>query len=336
MAFDVPILLIIFNRPDTTEQVFEAIRKAEPQKLYIACDGPRPGKPTDIENSRAAKEVVSKIDWPCEVKHLYREENLGCGKGPAQAIDWFFAQEEEGIILEDDCIPSPSFFRFCAEMLEKYRHHENIMHINGTNFQDGQQRGEASYYFSAHQHCWGWATWRRAWQRFDYQIADYPIFKKRNGLKYVSPKRQIIEYWTTMLEQVYDNPATDIWDYQWSYAIWNTRSLCITPNKNLISNIGFGPNATHTTWVDFLFNRERFELDFPLVHPGKTKRNKAADLYFNIFYKAYSPLSMDEKIERAKAFLHPKKNPWAIRAYQWLKPFLVKYMGWKKEKASQA
>ena len=215
--FEVPILFIIFSRPETTKVVFEGLRKLKPTSLFIACDGPRSHKPEDPQKIAESKEIVAGIDWPCDVKTLYRTENLGCGKGPAQAIDWFFTHVKEGIILEDDCVPSDSFFTFCGEMLDRYRNDEQVMHISGTNFQDGIKRGSSDYYFSVHQHCWGWATWKRAWERFDYDMKDYPEFVKKKSLKYISHRNQITTYWNLMLEEVFFERSVDIWDYQWSY-----------------------------------------------------------------------------------------------------------------------
>ena len=322
-AFDIPLLFIVFSRPDTTALVFEEIRKLKPAKLFIFCDGERANKLNDSSLIAATKKVVEKVDWECEVHRNYKTENLGCGKGPQAAIDWFFLHQDKGIILEDDCVPSPTFFRFCKEMLIKYENNPDIMHISGVNFQDGNRRGNKDYYFSKHQHCWGWATWKRAWDRFDFKMADYPEFLKENRFRYVSRKSQIKEYWKRMMEEVYDNEFTDIWDYQWSYAIWKHKGLCITPNVNLISNIGFGPNATHTQWAeDITFNRPRFDLNFPLTHPGKIKSDLEGDLYFNIFYKVYIPVTFKDRIEQLKKFFNPKQNPISVKIYQKLKPYI--------------
>ena len=165
-----PVLLIIFNRPDTTARVFEAIRAARPTELYIAADAPRENRSEDKRLCEEAKKITEKIDWPCEVHRLYQEKNLGCKRGPIASITWFFENVEAGIILEDDCVPHPSFFAFCSELLEKYADDKRIMHVSGNNFQFGKMRGDASYFFSEYTLSWGWATWRRAWQRFAHRI----------------------------------------------------------------------------------------------------------------------------------------------------------------------
>jgi hypothetical protein len=177
-----PVLFLIFNRPNTTEQVFEAIAKAKPRCLFVAADGPRTDKEGEAEKCQAVRDIIKRVDWDCEVKTLFREQNLGCKEAVSSAITWFFEQVEEGIILEDDCLPSDSFFSFCAELLEKYRDDKRIMMISGDNFQDGIQRGDASYYFSSVPWIWGWATWRRAWRLYDREMQTFPSFVKAFGM----------------------------------------------------------------------------------------------------------------------------------------------------------
>lgn len=327
MAFEVPVLFIIFSRPDTTRLVFEEIRKRKPKHLLVFCDGPRPGRADDLEKTQASKAVIESVDWDCDLKLNYQTENFGCGMGPKMAIDWLFSMHDRGIILEDDCVASASFFTFCEAMLEQYADNPRIMHISGVNFLDGYGKtAPADYYFSKHQHCWGWATWKRAWDRFDYHMKDYPDFLKNRGFHYVSGRKQIREYWKTMMDEVYYPDSTDIWDYQWSYAIWNHKALCITPSVNLISNIGFGVGATHTKWeADVMNNMPRFELAFPVRHPKKIQVDAKADLQFNIFYKTYRPKSWGEMAQEFLHFFHPRKNPYSIRFYQnQLRPVLVK------------
>lgn len=171
-----PVLFIIFNRPDATRQAFEAIREAKPPRLYIAADGPRKGKEGESEKCQEARTIALKADWPCVVKTLFQEDNLGCKYGVSCAIDWFFKNEEAGIILEDDCVASQDFFRFCEEMLEKYKSHDKVMQIAGSNFQFGKKRGNGSYYFSQALSVWGWATWRSAWMKYDKEIKDFEAF----------------------------------------------------------------------------------------------------------------------------------------------------------------
>lgn len=286
MPLSTPVLFIIFNRPEPTQQVFSAIRQAQPTRLYVAADGPRPNR-NEVDICEQTRSIIQQVDWDCEVKTLFRSENVGCGLGPKTAIDWLFEQEEEGIILEDDCLPSVSFFRYCTELLEKYRHDTRVMHIGGSNFQYGYVPDpDYSYYFSYFSHEWGWATWRRAWQLYDYQISTYPEIKRKGYLD---------RYFSTFLEKKYRLSKTDKtlrgnnvnwWDYQWDYAKFVNNGLSIIPNKNLITNIGFGDDATHTkSSRDVRGSNLAKELSFPLKHPPFMLRNDRADRrYFKKFF----------------------------------------------------
>jgi hypothetical protein len=173
--FKTPILFLVFNRPETTKFVFESIRSVKPAKLYICADGPRPNVENDKIHCSAVRKIVSNIDWECEVKTLFRIENKGCGKGVSEAITWFFSNEEEGIILEDDCLPNDSFFYYCSDLLDKYRFDTRIMHIGANNFLDDTISVENDIYFSSISHIWGWATWKRAWDSYDFKLQNYTI-----------------------------------------------------------------------------------------------------------------------------------------------------------------
>ena len=301
---------------------------AKPEKLYIAQDGaPLQGK----EAWQKVKDLLLQIQFDGELILWCSDTHLGCKKAVSSAITSFFEKEEKGIILEDDTLPSPNFFRFCDELLTKFEHTPEIGMISGNNKKGFVENG-CSYETVAFCNAWGWATWKRAWERFDYKMVDYPIFQKQNGFQYVSAKKQIRQYWKRMMDQVYYPDSTDIWDYQWSYAIWKNKSVCISPAVNLISNIGFGPDATHTLWEpDAMNNMPRFEMSFPLHHPKKVKVNAKADLNFNIFYKIYFPKSVAEQASELAAYFHPKKNPVSIRVYQrFVRPVLVK-LGLKQD-----
>lgn len=285
MSFRVPILFIIFNRPEPTRQVFEAIRQAQPAKLYVAADGPRPGKNEEpiCQETRA---IVEQIDWECEVKTLFREENVGCGLGPKTAIDWLFEHEEAGIILEDDCLPSPSFFPYCAELLERYRHDTRIMHIGGSNFQYGYVRDlDYSYYFSYYSHEWGWASWRRAWQLYDFTISSYPEIKNKGYLDRYFSSYLEKKYRLSKTDKTLNNQNVNWWDYQWDYTKFINSGLSIIPNKNLVTNIGFGGDATHTkSGKDVRSSNLAQEIEFPLKHPPYVMRDYKSDKrYFNKF-----------------------------------------------------
>jgi len=272
-SFDIPILFLVFNRLDTTKQVFEMIRKAAPQKLYIASDGHRDNRVGEKEKVETVRDYVLKsIDWNCEVKTLFRNENLGCGKAVSGAITWFFENEEMGIILEDDCLPSMSFFSYCKELLEYYKNNPRIYHITGHNPLT-YTKTPYSYYFARIQHCWGWASWRRAWNHYNFDIKDLNIFIEKRKIKNIFSGNADRHYWIDIFKKM-DNHEIDTWDHQWTYTIFNNNGICINPAKNMITNIGFGVNATHTINDNQdNKNQQRFEIG-ALIHQKKIKINK--------------------------------------------------------------
>ncbi len=279
-----PVLFIIFNRPDVTAQVFEAIARAKPSQLFIAADGPRADRDGEFEKCQQARKIVEKIDWDCEVKTLFREENLGCKLAVSGAIDWFFEHVESGIILEDDCLPSDTFFSFCSEMLDRYESDMRVMMISGSNFQDGVQRGNTSYYFSKVFHIWGWATWRRAWNLYDREMEK--LEKNLSILDDLFSDKMLSLNWKFNFG-ICKTGKVNTWDYQWRLTCFLQNGLSIVPNKNLISNIGFGEDATHTLSDNSIdSNRERFELS-QLIHPEFVYENKSADSYYWTTHKIY-------------------------------------------------
>lgn len=238
-----PVLFIIFNRPDTTATVFEKIRQMKPAKLYVAADGARAGKAGEEELCRKTRAIIDTVDWPCEVKKLYRTANLGCGKAVSGAINWLFENEETGIILEDDCLPNDSFFTFCDTLLHKYGNDERVMMISGTNyiFEDISQ--QADYYLCRYYSVWGWATWRRAWQLYDFEMKSWPRLKAERYLEYTLNNNRMAEIYTEMFNAI-DQKQIDTWDLQWAYACLANGGLCATASTNLIKNIG--AVGTHT------------------------------------------------------------------------------------------
>ena len=239
-----PVLFLFFNRPETARKVFAAIREARPERLFLAADGPRDLQPGEVEFCQKTRESVEAlIDWPCEVYRLYRNENLGCQKAVSSAIDWFFCQVEEGIILEDDTLPDLSFFRYSETLLERYRHSPEVMHISGNNFQFGRIRGNGAYYGSRFAHSWGWATWRRAWSKYDINMHDFPAIWDPSVSKCNLPIA-IANWWKHNLLLAKEGKC-NTWDYQWHYCIMKHQGICLIPNLNLVENIGIGVDATH-------------------------------------------------------------------------------------------
>lgn len=273
LSLTTPVLFIIFNRPETTRQVFDAIKKARPTRLYIAADGPRKNKTGEEEKCLQSRKVVEEIDWPCKVKTLFSETNLGCGRGPCTAITWFFEHETEGIILEDDCLPSPTFFRFCTELLERYRHDTRVMEIGGNNFDDDHMdEEENSYRFSNQIYIWGWATWKRAWKYHDFNMNQFPEIQKKGYLNYSYDSIYARDFYQYVFSKMHTGDdvtnSHTIWDYQWQFACKINSGLTIVPNRNLIQNLGFGEQATNTINPRGVGHNLKIEsMRFPLQHP---------------------------------------------------------------------
>jgi hypothetical protein len=267
------VLFLVFNRLDTTKQVFEVIRQAKPPRLYIAADGARENREGESEKVKVVRDyIASNIDWQCEVKTLFREQNYGCKMAVSGAIDWFFANEEKGIILEDDCLPSQSFFWFCEELLEKYEDDMRVGMISGDNFQNGIKRGDADYYFSIYNHIWGWASWANRWKNYDVELE---FINDSSFIDDLLENKQTKKYWQNVFEEM-KQQKIDTWDYQWTFSLWGNRQLTVLPNTNLIKNIGFGADATHTTGESKQSNMEHFEIVLK-NHPASVERNLVAD-----------------------------------------------------------
>jgi hypothetical protein len=278
-----PVTLMIFKRPETTGKVFEAIRQAKPPQLFVIADGARLGYADELEKCAAARAIIDRVDWKCEVVKDYADSNLGPGKRIASGLNWVFSQVEESIILEDDCLPHPTFFQFCDELLEKYREDTRITSISGQNVQLGRRRTEDSYYFSIYNHIWGWATWRRAWQHFDFDMKQWPEVKKQSLLSSILTDSQAIEYWHERFESTYDNPRA-IWDHQWTLACWLQSGLCVIPTHNLISNIGFTSDGTNIKVTKGKFynryaNTPTKAIEFPLKHSPFILSHRQADIF---------------------------------------------------------
>ena len=275
-----PVALIAFNRPDKTARVLSEIVKAQPSKLFVIADGPRPNHPEDAAKCRAVRELIERVDWNCEVLKNYSDVNLGCGRRPASGISWVFEHVEEAIFLEDDTVPHPSFFPFCDELLEKYRHDERVMMIGGFKICDHPM--PYSYHFSRVPPCLGgWATWRRAWQYWDGRMTLWPKLRDDTSwLSDVMEDPRAVEYWRTVFEKAYtDFRIADYWDYQWMFACWVQGGFAILPTTgHLISNIGFDEDATHTkSGADRRSSLPTTEMRFPLWHPPYVMRDKAVD-----------------------------------------------------------
>ena len=280
--FKTPILLITWRRPQKTLEVIKQVRKIAPKKIYLACDGPIKNDKINQEKVFKTREILHKeINWDCEIKKSYSKVNLGCRLGVSNAISWFFQNEEKGIILEDDCVPHKDFLYFCSIMLDKYQNDSRIWCISANNNQGGQIHGNGSYYFGRYNHCWGWASWRRCWQFYDPYIKNWPKIKKEKVLNNIFAKKHEIQFWEKTFDNIYYRSIPDTWDYQWSYTCFLNSGLTIIPNINLVNNIGYDQEATHTIkGLSFTNNKElNFEESgiFPIKDPQQIIRSKSAD-----------------------------------------------------------
>lgn len=268
MSINTPIVFFVFNRPELTRAVLEIIINATPSKVFIIADSPRKNKLDDYDKCREVLNIIDSADWNCPVFKNYSRTNLGCKLRISSGLDWVFSQVEEAIILEDDCLPNPSFFVFCEELLNKYRDDERIFTISGNNFQFGKKRTNHSYYFSLYNHCWGWATWRRAWQHYDIEMRLWKTIRDGNWLNDILHNYFASIYWRYKFQQTYDGKV-DTWDYQWTMACWLQNGLTILPNINLVANIGFNDKeSTHTKNQNSPFANIPVEtMQFPLSHP---------------------------------------------------------------------
>lgn len=272
------VLFLVFNRPETTAQAFKAIRRAQPPRLYVAADGPRADRAGEADKVDKVREIATAVDWPCEVKTLFREENLGCKYAVSGGITWFFSHEVQGIILEDDCIPHADFFRFCEALLRRYATDERVSVITGNNFQSGQQRGGGSYYFSKYNHCWGWATWRRAWRHYQGDLPFWPEWSRSANWRQKTPDTVERRYWSKIFERIRAQKI-DSWAYPWMGSLWYRGGLTATPNVNLVSNIGFGPDSTHTASENSPLAGMATKAIGELRHPKTIEQDAAADRY---------------------------------------------------------
>lgn len=303
-TFKIPVLFLIFSRPASTMVVFERIRQARPNQLFIAADGPRADRVGEAELCAQARSIVDRVNWDCEVHTLFREKNLGCKQAVRSALDWFFQHVEEGIILEDDCVPDPSFFPFCQELLEKYRDNPKILSISGFNFGYAPSDKQTSYSFSRYMNMWGWATWRRSVAMIDYEI---PYWNQIDKVRFLHKHTRIsivdfdwkwMKNWRSLFDDL-TKGKIDTWDYYWLFAGFKNEMLSIFPHVNLVQNIGYNKDATHTT------NENAPEalvksgsINLPLKHPNKQKRNlKFEEEFIKKVWRSYHRSSLGYQLQ---------------------------------------
>lgn len=267
---------MVFNRPSPTREVFDKIAAYQPEQLFIAADGPRDAFEDDEQRIRQVRQIVSAVNWDCEVKTLFREKNQGCKKAVSSAIDWFFEHVDEGIILEDDCLPAASFFGYCEQLLDRYRNESKVMMISGSGSKSESEDVQPSYYFSQFPQIWGWATWKTAWQHYDVTMKSLPADVKSGHLDQVIEDVDVRNFWLGYFIKTYSGQI-GTWDYQWVYAILRNNGLVIRPQVNLIENIGMGSDGTHITSYQPHMSRKTRELD-RIFHPEKLAVDRKADM----------------------------------------------------------
>lgn len=302
-----PVAFLIYNRPDLTERVFEAIKRVQPSHLYVIADGPRSSE--DEIKCNQTRSIIHQIDWKCDVHTNFSDTNLGCGRRESSGFDWVFSHVEEAIFLEDDTLPDPSFFLFCERMLHRYRHDQRIMHVTGNNFQKHHVTDD-SYYFSKYMHAWGWASWRRAWRCYDYEMKSWPKFREAGCLHGCCHSGTEERYWQNIFDKMHQDPQViDTWDYQWLYACWSQHGLVVTPKVNLVSNIGFNrPDAAHTRGDSILAQFTTNQLKEPFTHPSFFVPNVNADrhIYQTVFGGEFTGiLGLPKRLQR-RAIRHLK------------------------------
>jgi hypothetical protein len=276
-----PIAYIVFNRPSHTEKTFEAIRAYRPSHLFLIADGPRRWAPEDERKCSEVRSIVSNVDWPCNLQFNFSDENLGSGYRVSSGLDWVFQSVDRAIVLEDDCLASPEFFTLCDILLEKYRDDSRVWMVNGNSYQPENHWGDASYYFSKYQDCWGWATWRRAWKHYEHEMSFLRDWQSSERWRQDFPTRSERKYFSGLFSQALRRKR-DVWDHQWDACVLFHRGLAATPNANLVMNIGFDDEATHTKSPREGDRWKRTALALPIRHPESVEQNISADEYDRI------------------------------------------------------
>jgi hypothetical protein len=303
-----PIALFIFKRPHTTQKVFDVIRQVKPKQLFVVADAPHPNEADEAEKCAAARAIIDQVDWDCDIIKRYADTNVGLGGQLSTGISWVFDQVEEAILLEDDCLVHPDFFRFAEELLEYYRNDPRIFSISSQNVQLKRNRTQDSYYFSRYHHIWGWATWRRAWQHYDYTMKLWPKVRETSFLRDLLGDRGATQYWTDLFQATYEGEI-HTWDYQWTLTCWLQRGLSIIPNVNLVNHIGFWGDSTNAHYVPKVVKQPLEPLNFPLHHPAIVMPWINADrLTQKEFFESGSIVQLKRRIKRLLKSQLPAHN----------------------------
>lgn len=302
-----PVVFLVFNRPALTREVFARIAAARPPKLLVVADGPRAGRAGEAALCEEVRQIATAVTWPCELLTEIAPENLGCRRRVVSGLDWAFAQVEEAIILEDDIVPDLSFFRFCEEMLERYRGDRRVSMITGFNHSADRARSPYSYFFSEMTHIWGWATWREAWAHYDEHLATWPAVRDSGLLHEFFPERSAQRYWHSIFDSMHRGDGPNTWDYQWMYANFCRRALTITPQVNLVRNTGFGAGATHSINPNGAPRVQTGELAFPLRHPPVMIASRSLDAIDQQLSGWHTPALPKRAVRKVGRMLAPRR-----------------------------
>jgi hypothetical protein len=298
MSLQTPVLFCLFNRPDLARRVFASIAAMQPRHLLISCDGPRSGYPSDQNLVARSRAIVDAVDWPCDVETFFPDTNQGCRRQMSAAITWAFEQHEKIIILEDDCLPDPTFFSYCQQLLDRYASNRQVMMISGDNFQERlRSRSGPDYYFSGYTHIWGWASWRRAWKQFDLSMASWSHGTGRPVLENYCCHEAEQMYWASIFDRQ-KRGEIDTWDYSWQWSVWQQRGLVVLPERNLVTNIGFRADGTHTTDDGHWLAEKPAESMPSLVHPQVIQRNRQADA--RTWSRVFAPPPLERRVSRPR------------------------------------
>ena len=264
--FNIPVVIVVFNRPDVTSKLLTCLEKIQPTELYVISDSARNHIENEAEKVRKVRSLVDNISWRCSVHRNYATENMGCMRRVSSGLDWVFSNVDCAIVLEDDCIPADDFFYFAAEMLDKYKDDKRVMSISGTRLYPEQASVGTSYTFSKYSICWGWATWSRAWNLYDGSLEGYKTIKDSDYLNFYLNSYRASIYWKFILDKVYLGKINS-WAYRWMFSHWVNNGLSIVPSKNLVTNIGVGSDATHTQDENVFLCRSSYSLERPFKGP---------------------------------------------------------------------
>lgn len=311
---ELPVVLLIFNRPEKTLRCLEHLRQARPPELFVVADGPRSGHPSDAERCTATRACLDRVDWPCRVHRLFRNENLGCRQSVSSGLNWAFEAVSQAVIIEDDCLVDPSFFPFARTVLERFGTQARLGSICAMNVLGPKAPQEVSYFFSRFNLCWGWATTRKAWNHYDASMSAWPELRGSSWLKELGLTPVEQHYWRTLFDDAHDSRpgSLDSWAVIWMYSCWRQRLCHAIPHTNLVCNVGFDAESTHTGGLGHTEQPPMLPMEEPITHPDRMVWNDRADtrmaprLYHarNWWERVYWSLRLPLRVSTVRCWSH--------------------------------